>query len=169
MNDLKAKYHVFKGVELPAMMKSKITGDSLVIIAVENDGNPIGHFGAIWSPDQVEPIPDIYDDFEKAVKGKKIKWRNPSYETTFLKWAGDAMPDGYRFFEDPSGYEWTFFKNKGPLGGWTIVEKPEQAEKERDELKELLAECAYSKHTQEAMSKDLFDRICKVLEKEAGR
>ena len=41
--------------------------------------------------------------------------------------------------------------------------------KERDEMKELLSECAYSKHTQEAMSKDLFDRICKVLEKDAER
>ena len=52
---------------------------------------------------------------------------------------------------------------------YTLKERAEKAEKERDEMKELLAECAYSKHTQEAMSKDLFDRILKVLKKEAGR
>ena len=70
------------------------------------------------------------------------------------------------------------------------INRYKKAEKERDELlsdslareqkitrlilrindlKELLSECAYSRHTQEAMDEDLFDRIQKVLEKEAGR
>ena len=42
----------------------------------------------------------------------------------------------------------------------------ERLEKERDEIKELLSECAYSKHTQEAMDQVLFDRIQKALNKD---
>jgi len=42
-------------------------------------------------------------------------------------------------------------------------EAPEWAIDEIHKLKELLSECAYSKHTQEAMDQELFDRIQKAL------
>jgi len=123
MNDLKKKYHTFKGVELPAMMRYVPTGTEVLIIAVDDDGDPRSPSGGGFDQRNIEPLPDIYEEFAKAVKGKKIKWTNPSYETTFLKWAGDVMPNGKRLFRDTSGdARWTFVKNKGPLGGWTIVE-----------------------------------------------
>ena len=121
-----------------------------------------------WAIDEIHKLKERLDKAEKNIRQANEDLEIYNNALCFIHDVADSYPQDrviVKAVKEALDYGKKWIANRRSRLK-DLIELRKQLRKtaeERDELKELLSECAYSKHTQEAMDQVLFDRIQKAL------